>query len=90
MSIPPQGSAAIRAIAVRRAEARDGRLTLIPPTHWHLYPIQLESTRRAIREDLTCPRCRRRVYKTLIFYDHQNDGLVAIRKCWWCKLAWEL
>lgn len=88
--MPPGGSAAPDTIANRRAAVRDGRLTLIPPTHWHLYPIQLESTKRAIREDLTCPRCNRRVYKTVILYDHENRTVLAIRKCWHCKHAWEL
>ncbi len=90
MSPPHQGSAVHLAIERRRSQVRDGRLTLVPPTMWHLYPIQLESTRRAIREDLTCPKCRRRVYKTLIYYDSQDGGLIAIRKCWHCKHAWEL
>lgn len=52
--------------------------------------MQLQSTQRAIREDLTCPRCRRRVYKTVMLYDCDEHVLIAIRKCWHCKYAWEL
>lgn len=90
MSPPHQGPAVLRSIERRRSQLRDGRLALIPPSHWHLYPMQLQSTQRAIREDLTCPRCRRRVYKTIMLYDCKDQRLIAIRKCWHCKYAWEL
>ncbi len=69
---------------------RSGRLALVPPNHWNHYPIQLESTRRAIQRDLTCPHCQRRTYKTVIMWDCQEQVTVAIRSCYFCKYAWEL
>lgn len=69
---------------------RSGRLALVPQAHWDNYPIQLQTTRRAIREDLTCLKCHRRVYKTILYWDCQHQVAVWIRKCYFCKHAWEL
>lgn len=69
---------------------RTGRLALVPQRHWENYPIHLEQTRRNIRNQLTCSKCQRRVYKTVIYWDIIDLTVVAIRKCWHCRHAWEL
>jgi len=46
--------------------------------------------KRAMLTDVTCPKCRRRVFTLYVYHDSKAKQLIAIRRCLRCNHAWEL